>query len=219
MTELFLASGSPRRSQLLTEAGIPFVLFVVPVEEEALAEAYPGPIEQLGEYLARVKVAMAHATLAHEGRSGDVLAADTTVLLDSASLAKPRDAEEATWMLRRLRGRTHTVATGVAVATPSGEIRSATSDTLVTMRDYSDDEIARYVATGDPLDKAGAYSIQHPGFSPVATIEGCRLGVVGLPVCLAIALLGLDAPFPAGSICPWSRACTPPFPEPPHGHA
>ena len=93
-------------------------------------------------------------------------------------------------MLERLRGRVHTVATGVALgSTDADAVRRASSQTRVLMRDYSEAEVEAYVATGDPLDKAGSYSIQHPDFHPVATITGCHLGVIGLPVCIVAALL------------------------------
>ncbi len=151
---------------------------------------------------------------------GTVLAADTTVLIDGCSLPKPMDAEDAVRILETLRGREHVVATGVALAPPApSPIVSATSQTCVLMRDYSDEEIGVYVATGDPLDKAGAYSIQHPDFSPVARIAGCHLGVIGLPVCIVARLLGrgtlppsASTLTPGGAPCIWSARCTPPLP-------
>lgn len=216
---LYLASASPRRRQLLSEAGISFELFAVPIPEEDLAEQYSGPLERLGEYLAREKARAAEEALAKAGKSGVVLASDTTVLLDGRSLAKPRDPAEAETMLRTLRGREHIVATGVALAGPEpGRLVSATSATRVLMRSYSDDEIAAYVATGDPLDKAGAYSIQHPDFQPVERITGCHLGVIGLPLCLVGALLGAWPQLPQadeqGTLppCLWSPQCSPPLP-------
>lgn len=217
---LYLASASPRRSQLLTAAGIAFERLLVPIDEDDLSERYNGPLERLGEYLAREKALAALRELERTGRTGAVLASDTTVLLDGRSLAKPRDLAEAATMLRSLRGREHVVATGVALVSDHPDsIVSATSATRVLMRDYSDDEIAAYVATGDPLDKAGAYSIQHPGFSPVQRFIGCHLGVIGLPVCLVAALLGhwpLDGETDGsdGNIhdCPWSAQCRQPLP-------
>jgi len=218
---LYLASGSPRRSQLLAEAGIAFERFVVPVDEDQLTELYTGPLALLGEYLAQRKALAAFDALQPRQPEALVLASDTTVLLDGHSLPKPRDTVEAGEMLRTLRGREHVVATGVALAGPqSGKLVSGTSATRVLMRDYGDDEITAYVATGDPLDKAGAYSIQHPNFHPVAAIDGCHLGVIGLPVCLVSALLGrwpsVDAAiFAAGAelqACPWSAQCHPPLP-------
>lgn len=221
---LYLASASPRRSQLLTHAGIAFEQLLVPIDEDALAESYRGPLDRLGEYLARQKALAALKSLAELGQHGRVLASDTTVLLDGRSLAKPRDLDEAALMLRTLRGREHVVATGVALAGDDPEsIVSATSATRVLMRHYSDEEIAVYVATGDPLDKAGAYSIQHPGFSPVERFVGCHLGVIGLPVCLVGALVGYwpnenstGEPQPqipqSSQACPWSAGCREPLP-------
>ncbi len=218
---LYLASSSPRRSELLTRAGISFERLLAPIDEDALSASYTGPLERLGEYLAREKALAALRMLAASGRQGKVLASDTTVLLDGRSLAKPRDLVEADVMLRMLRGREHVVATGVALAGDDPEsIISATSATRVLMREYSDAEIAAYVATGDPLDKAGAYSIQHPGFSPVERFTGCHLGVIGLPVCLVGALLGqwpADRPVSETSStvappCSWSEICSAPLP-------
>ena len=218
---LYLASASPRRSELLTRAGITFERLLAPIDEDALSASYSGPLERLGEYLAREKALAALRMLAQSGQHGRVLASDTTVLLDGRSLAKPRDQEEAEVMLRMLRGREHIVATGVALVGGDLEtIVSATSATRVLMREFGDTEIAAYVATGDPLDKAGAYSIQHPDFSPVERIMGCHLGVIGLPVCLVGALLGQwpsEAPASEASpvvspLCSWSATCSPPLP-------
>ncbi len=232
---LYLASASPRRSQLLTQAGIPFEQYVVPVDEDALTAAYRGPLGLLGEYLARRKAEAAYTAVRAEGRPlGYVLASDTTVLLDGRSLPKPCDLAEAKAMLETLRDREHTVATGVALIDPfaskAGDtqdkgyrMRSATSETRVRMRAYTDEEIAVYVATGDPLDKAGAYSIQHPRFQPAQSFRGCHLGVIGLPVCLVYTLLEQvgavrslrimrEPPLETVAVCPWSTACTPPLP-------
>jgi nucleoside triphosphate pyrophosphatase len=217
---LFLASSSPRRHQLLAAAGITFEPFVVPVDEDALTETYTGPLERLGEYLACQKALAARDMLAQQGKRGMVLAADTTVLLDGRSLAKPRDHDEAVRMLEALRGREHIVATGVALAPPAPTaLTSATAATRVLMRDYSDAEIAAYAATGDSLDNAGGYSIQHPAFSPVAHIAGCHLGVIGLPVCIVARLLGrgtlpplVPVMLPGGALCVWSPQCTAPLP-------
>lgn len=219
---LYLASTSPRRRQLLAEAGIAFELFPVPVDEDRLTDEYTGPLDRLGEYLARQKAAAAEQALLTAGKRGLVLAADTTVLLEGVSLAKPRDLEEGERMLRALRGREHIVATGVALARPgAGHLISGTAATRVLMRDYGDEEIASYVATGDSLDKAGGYSIQHPAFNPVERIAGCHLGVVGLPICIVASLLG-QGPLPGdatgqecapGHCCPWSPPCCPPLPD------
>lgn len=229
MTEptLYLASGSPRRRQLLGDAGIHFVQHAVPVNEEELAAAYSGPLEALGEYLAIHKAQAARRDLIEQGRNGLVLASDTTVLFKGQSLPKPADAIAAAEMLRALRGQEHVVATGVALAqTASAAFRSATALTRVRMRDVGDDEIRAYIATGDPLDKAGGYSIQHPEFRPVASYSGCYLGVVGLPLCIVASMLGGGTRQPARKSaadsardngcagCVWSARCTPPFPGP-----
>lgn len=104
---LYLASTSPRRRQLLRDAAIPFELVEAPVDEDALTTRYAGPLSQLGPYLAREKALAGRVALLQARKAGLVLAADTTVLLDGESLAKPADHEEATRMLLRLRGRTH----------------------------------------------------------------------------------------------------------------
>ncbi|HEY3477172.1 MAG TPA: Maf family protein, partial [Anaerolineales bacterium] len=119
-----------------------------------------------------------------------VLAADTTVVDNTDILGKPQDRAEATAMLKRLRGHSHQVYTGVAVFKPSdGRLLTDLCVTDVPMREYSDEEIEVYVQTDDPLDKAGAYAIQHPEFKPVARMDGCFASVMGLPVCHVIRLM------------------------------
>ena len=124
-----------------------------------------------------------------------VVAADTAVVDGDEILGKPADAAEAAAMLRRLRGREHAVLTGVAVVdAATGRLETAVERTAVFMRAFTDDEIAAYVASGDPMDKAGAYAIQNRDFSPVARIAGCYANVVGLPLCtLACMLRALGA--------------------------
>jgi septum formation protein len=112
------------------------------------------------------------------------------VALDGRLLGKPADAAEASEMLRALRGRTHQVYTAVSLAW-DGRLETRLSASDVTFRDYNDDELAAYVATGDPLDKAGAYAIQHPDFAPVACWQGCYTGIMGLPLNETAALLAL----------------------------
>ncbi len=228
---LYLASASPRRRKLLAEAGIAFEPCVAPVDEERLSADYAGPLGLLGEHLARRKAQAAQQQLRESAWDQDfmVLAADTTVLLEGASLAKPASADEAAAMLRQLRGRKHLVATGVALAGPApAAFVSATATTRVLMRPYTDDEISAYIATGDPMDKAGAYSIQHPHFHPVARIAGCHLGVIGLPLCIVATFLrgeplppACDAPDaePQVVCCPWSSGCQAPLPGPEVIHA
>ena len=123
-------------------------------------------------------------------------------------------------MLQALRGRAHTVVTALALAEGGiGEqgvtLLSLAVATRVTMRRYSTAQVADYIATGDPFDKAGAYAIQHATFHPVREIAGCYPAVVGLPLCAAAALLGIRAPDAAqpGRGCPWFAECHPPLPE------
>jgi septum formation protein len=217
---LYLASASPRRQELLSQLELPFELVEAPVDEDVLAAAFTGPMAHLAEHLARSKAAAALERLRElTDQSVLALAGDTTVLLDGAVLGKPRDAARATAMLQALRGRSHDVVTALAVAEGDDgvapvAIRSLTVRTHVSMREYTDAEIARYIATSDPFDKAGAYAIQHDGFAPVRSITGCYTGVVGLPLCAAAALLEVRAPAtPApASGCPWSGNCRAPFP-------
>ncbi len=179
---LILASGSPRRRALLAALGLTFTVDSADVDE------VPLPGETPDALVCRLCRAKAEA-VAHRRPGAVVLAADTVVVLDGAPLGKPADSEEAAAMLRALRDRTHQVYTAVCVAGDGGlAARLCVCD--VTMRAYSDAEIAAYVATGDPLDKAGAYAIQHPAFAPVARWEGCYAGIMGLPLRLAADLLG-----------------------------
>jgi MAF protein len=132
-----------------------------------------------------------------------IVTADTTVLLDDKVLGKPRDGEHARELLLALRGRWHRVVTGVAVSTLiDGQIhlRSGSCTTAVLMRQYSEEEIAAYIASGDPLDKAGAYGIQNTTFQLVERIDGCYLNVVGLPLCTLIALLAEFQIYPNRSV-------------------
>jgi septum formation protein len=134
-----------------------------------------------------------------------VLAADTVVVLDGDILGKPQDAAHAKQMLRALRDREHNVHSGIAVVeVSSGRTVIHLKMTRVWMRDYSDEEIDAYVATDDPLDKAGAYAIQHAGFSPVERIQGCYTGVMGLPltaVAKGLAHFGLNLSVDVEEVC------------------
>ena len=207
-----LASASPRRRHLLGVLGVPFAIAVADVDETPLVGEAPAA---LASRLAGRKV----FAIAERQPAAIVLAADTVVALDEQVLGKPADAVEATAMLQSLRGRAHRVLTGVVVRTASAVAWHGVTTTLVRMRDYGDDEIARYVATGRPFDKAGAYAIQDPEFRPVERIEGCYPNVVGLPLCevgRALASLGLPVTT-AGAIgqspctlCPLARDAEPP---------
>jgi MAF protein len=180
---LVLASASPRRRQLLSMAGWQFSVAAADVDESQLPQG-----ESPSDYVLRLAETKARATKADADQI--VLAADTTVVDGMEILGKPKDSAEATAMLRRLRGHTHQVYTGIALLRMSDEfLLKDLCVTDVPMRNYSDEEISAYVATGDPLDKAGAYAIQHPQFQPVANLEGCYASVMGLPMCHAILLM------------------------------
>ena len=186
---IILASASPRRQELLGLTGLPFSVRPADVDESLL------PGEPPAGYVRRLALEKARAAR-NGARPGQVvLAADTTVALGNEILGKPADAEEAVDMLRRLRGRTHQVYTAVAFYDPAADrVVSALCATDVTMRDYAESEIEAYVASGDPLDKGGAYAIQNASFHPVQSLQGCYTSVMGLPLCLVVQ--GLNALFP-----------------------
>jgi MAF protein len=193
---LILASASPRRRELLARLGLPFEVVEPQVDERGLG----GRPERLARRLAAAK----SRAVAASRSQATVLAADTVVAYRGDILGKPQDAAEAEAMLRRLRGRSHRVVTAVTVLPPAqtgarrGGRRRPLIDhavTRVTMRRYSDAEIAASIASGDPFDKAGAYAIQDERLSPVEAYDGCYCNVVGLPLWTALRLLsraGLD---------------------------
>ena len=207
---LILASNSPRRRQLLALADWMFSVVVADVDESTRANESPA------DYVLRLAETKARAISAHADQI--ILAADTTVVDGGDILGKPKDNVEAFAMLTRLRGHTHQVYTGVALLRLSdGLILKELSVTDVPMRNYSDEEIHAYILTGDPLDKAGAYAIQHPRFKPVASMSGCYAGVMGLPLCHVIRMMRkmeapphADAPVKCQTLleyhCPVSRA-------------
>ena len=184
-----LASNSPRRKELLTLLGLPFRACPAEIDESVL------PGESPRAYVLRLAEGKARAVAARGGAAqvptdSLVIAADTTVADGSNILGKPEDEQQAMEMLTRLRGHLHQVYTAVAVLRAAdGMLLLDTCATDVPMREYSQAEIATYVATGDPLDKAGAYAIQHDGFRPVEHLEGCYANVVGLPLCHLTRLL------------------------------
>jgi MAF protein len=183
---LLLASNSPRRRQLIALGGWTFETAASQVDESL------PPGEPPSSYVVRLarEKARACAGTAPSEPAMVVIGADTTVVIEGEILGKPADDLEAAAMLRKLRGRVHQVFTGIAVLdTASRNMLSDLCVTDVPMRAYSDQEISAYVATGDPLDKAGAYAIQHPGFQPVATMAGCYASVMGLPLCHLTRLL------------------------------
>ena len=189
MVSLILASQSPRRRQLIGLLGYPFVVTAVPVNESSITHSNPLLNTQETARLKAHAVVDVLDTVAKAERR-IVVAADTTVVIDGRLLGKPTSAAEATTMLQLLRGRSHQVHTGLTVIdlTDGHEIAAVQTST-VTMREYTDAEIAAYVASSDPMDKAGAYAIQHPTFQPVAQLEGCFTGVMGLSLCHLITIL------------------------------
>lgn len=182
---LVLASASPRRRELLTQAGYMFEVRPAHVPEDSL----PGeePIAYVVR-LAREKAEAVYRELAGSNDELAVLGADTTVVVDREILAKPEDAADAARMLRMLSGRTHRVITGVALATAEGT-EVAAEVTAVRFVALAEEEIAAYVATGEPMDKAGAYAIQGGAAKWIPRIEGCYFNVVGLPLALVRAML------------------------------
>ncbi len=187
MKPLILASSSPRRQQLLSELGLRFEVIKPDLDESIHPNEDPIAYAQR---LSREKAAVVAQQLT--GNQA-ILAADTVVVLAADTigvsesgqlLAKPADSDEAWRMLRSLRNRDHVVCTAFTLQRTGTDPRINTQAvrTIVTMRDYSDDEIEVYIATGDPFDKAGSYAIQHPTFAPVAAIQGSYSNVVGLPV-------------------------------------
>lgn len=148
------------------------------------------PNETPGDYVLRLAESKARKSAENATAESVVIAADTSVVDAGEILGKPLDEEEAARMLKRLRGHTHQVYTGLALLRVSDSlILTDLSVTDVPMRNYSNEEIDAYVQTGDPLDKAGAYGIQHPDFHPVKNLEGCFASVMGLPLCRLTRLL------------------------------
>jgi septum formation protein len=195
---LILASTSPRRRQLLTLLGIPFSTRSAAVDESQMEGESPTDLV--------VRVSRAKAYAIRDVRHDElVVAADTVVVLDDQILGKPRDAGEAQAMLSQLRGRSHLVYTGISVWQPgTWRMVNELSSSVVSMRDYSDVESEAYIASGDPLDKAGAYAIQHQGFAPVRHMEGCWLTVMGLPLChlrRALEAFGVVVPADVPGTC------------------
>ena len=182
VTEIVLASNSPRRRELLALTNLKFVVSVADVDEN------PRENEPPAEYVLRLAESKARAVRANADQL--ILAADTTVVDGNVILGKPKDNEEASAMLTRLRGRMHQVYTGLALLRHNdGLLLTDLSVTDVPMRDYTDDEIRAYIATGDPLDKAGSYAIQHAEFHPVESLGGCHASVMGLALCHVTRML------------------------------
>ncbi|MCB0036276.1 MAG: septum formation protein Maf [Anaerolineales bacterium] len=182
--DFILASASPRRKALLHMLAIPFTVELADVDEDSIVVADPLLNVQRRSILkaAGLEVAKRHPVV--------ILAADTIVTIDGDILNKPATTDEAREMLQRLRGRPHEVLTSITLRDNlSGKTTTEVDRVQVYMRPYTDDEIEAYIATGDPMDKAGAYAIQHPEFQPVAQLTGCYLTVMGLSLCHLLTLL------------------------------
>ena len=183
---IVLASRSPRRSELLVAAGISFEVLAADIDET------PHTNEAPEAYVERLAIEKASAVLAL--RPGTtVIGADTTVVIDGQILGKPADAQDATDMLRLLQGRPHDVFTGVAVASASG-VLAAVAHTRVWFRVMTDEDISWYVASGQPMDKAGAYGIQGLASRFIDRIDGSYTNVVGLPVAVVFSILNQEQP-------------------------
>jgi septum formation protein len=180
--KLILASGSPRRRELLSRAAVEFEVVESGIPEHRLDH------EEAAQYALRMASEKALA-VARRRAGALVLAADTVVEIGGEILEKPVDAEDARRMLNRLSGRTHTVVTAFAIARDGAVLEKRAVLSRVTFRELSAREIDEYIATGEPFDKAGAYGIQALGGSFIARVEGSRENVMGLPVCEVVEAL------------------------------
>ncbi len=191
---IYLASKSPRRRELLKQIGINFEVLLLreyPVARRDLDET-PLPNEAPDQYVLRVarQKTEISAQRVQERRlpALPVLSADTTVVLDQAIIGKPHDTKEAAEVLRRLSGKTHHVYTAIALSC-WGQTSTELSITEVRFRELSDDEVRRYIATGEPMDKAGAYAVQGRAAAFIASMSGSYSGVMGLPLYETMELL------------------------------
>lgn len=185
--KLILASSSPRRAEILREAGIAFESCATQIDEAALPGETP---HAMVARLAEAKARSAAAQIDAGTRECIIVGADTTVVLDGEILGKPGDSAHAREMLAKLSGRTHHVLTGIfLVRLPGNTTRAAVENSAVTFAPLAEKEIDAYVATGEPLGKAGAYAIQGLAGRYIPRIEGCYFNVVGLPLARLYALL------------------------------
>ncbi|HTC40517.1 MAG TPA: Maf family protein [Candidatus Acidoferrales bacterium] len=182
--KLILASASPRRAQILRDAGISFSVLSSAVDETPYAGETP---HQMVQRLANAKAELVSARAVGPAI---LLAADTVVVVDGQVLGKPRSTDDARRMLQLFSGRTHSVVTGVSlIRLPEMDRRQFVETTLVTFAPLSRDEISRYLATEEPFDKAGAYAIQGYAGRYIPRIEGCYFNVVGLPLARLVSTL------------------------------
>ena len=173
---IILASGSPRRCELLKALKLPFTIHTADIDETPLPDETPSAL------VCRLSLAKAKA-VAKYYRDAIVIAADTIVVLDGQILGKPAHSAEAYHMLNQLKGRDHDVYSAVTLRhSRTEETATKLNKTTVTMRPYTKAEIEAYISSGDSMDKAGAYAIQNAEFAPVAKISGCYAGVMGLPL-------------------------------------
>jgi septum formation protein len=185
---LILASGSPRRYELLSQAGLTFTVVAASINEDLMPnESAAAYVQRLAEEKAQA-VWNAHSSSANPDDPLIVVGADTCVVCDGHILGKPVDTADARRMLELLSGRTHAVLTGLAVVTANRIVRDL-EITQVTFNCLNDAEIAQYITSGEPLDKAGAYAIQGYAARWIPRIEGCYFNVVGLPIARTIAML------------------------------
>ena len=183
-TKLILASSSPRRAEILTNAGLSFSVLSSAVDETPL------PNETPEDLVLRLANAKAELVVARAVGPAIIIAADTTVVCEGKILNKPQSPEEARVMLQLLSGRTHSVLTGVAlILLPDNQRRQFTESTLVEFRPISEDELTAYLASGESYDKAGGYAIQGLAGRFIPRIEGCYFNVVGLPLAHLLAEL------------------------------
>ena len=179
---LILASGSPRRSELIQSLDIS--VDEIPTDT---AEPLPKAGESAGKYVVRLAL-MKAMNVAAKYPEDSVIGADTVVVFRGRVIGKPKNEGEATRILESLRGTAHSVVTGIAVVTPH-TMETSWLSTSIIMRDYLDSEIASYVESGEPFDKAGGYAVQDPEFHPAKVVEGCYLNVVGFPLCEVMTVL------------------------------
>jgi septum formation protein len=175
--KLILASASARRAEILRDAGLSFVVLSSAVDETPYADESPNDLVE------RLALAKAELVAARAIGPAIVIGADTVISLDGHVLGKPRSTDDARRMLEKLSGRTHSVVTGVAlIRLPNAERRTFVESTLVHFAALTTEEILRYLATGEPHDKAGAYAIQGHAGRFIPRVEGCYFNVVGLPL-------------------------------------
>jgi septum formation protein len=188
MMKLILASASPRRAEILRQAGFTFAIHRVRVDESRFPNERPGNYVRR---LASAKARLAADDAIQKGERAIVIAADTVISLGRQILGKPRDADDARRMLRLLSGKTHRVLTGLSILNvPDGPETLHVETTHVTFMELSKKDVREYVATGEPLGKAGAYAIQGIGGRFITRIAGCYFNVVGLPLALLWSSLG-----------------------------